>query len=52
MKKKYIMPETLVQNVQPVTIIAESLIGGGQGQNGDTAQSRMDWDVWEEETND
>lgn len=50
MKKIFIKPETFVYNVQSkMTILAESLTGGGNGQDGDIAQTRVDWDIWEED---
>lgn len=49
MKKIFIKPETSVQDVHAVAVIAVSLTGGSIGQDDDTAESRMDFNIWEED---
>ena len=47
MKKTYIYPTTIVVNVQPSSLIANSLpINPGEGGGGQLVKENEDWDIW------
>ena len=47
MKKTYLQPETYVENIQPISMMAESLpIDGNKEGSGALVKKDNDWDIW------